>query len=1082
MNIHLIPGLDLGRPHFKPARLLVAALFLASYAGASAAQQDKAYAACVPKDKKLDPKWVESLTAKGERKIYRGDELKYIAMPCGGIGAGQIEITGDGTLGSWWIFNEDQKSNRGNGYGNGWYYLHPQPVDKPVEHGFAIRIAQPGKPGQVLELSRKDFDDLSFIGEYPIATLEYRKSGTKLPVAIQSEVFSPFVPLSVRDSANPVTVLRYSITNTSDKPLEISVAGWLQNHTFPQKNDTRISRVVREKNLTAVQHGLQLAPDAAASIPVPVDWDDFESPTYADHWTVEGDAFAGGPANAKAEKFSQPLSGYHGSRMASSFPGEGKENLQGKLISKPFRISRKHILFSIAGGKFPGATSVNLKVDGKVELTETGDNSNTLRPIDWDVAKWMGKEAVLEIVDERTGGWGFVHADNFRFVEDPNSSVVPRGNGHTQYGDLALSVLDPEAQAAAFWPNREAFLSAFSTGKVQGEESRAGSESGIGSVCSTLVLEPGQTRQVTFVVSWWFPNSRRLGLVGHIYNNWHMNSVEAASYVADNFERLYSQTRLFRDTYFDTTLPYWLANRIIMPVSTLASDNVCIFENGRFYAHEGVGFCPGTCGHVYNFVNAVAMLFPELERSTRLQQDLDERFGFDPASGRINFRGHDGPNPEAGHAYASDAQSGYVLKLYREHLMSRDRKFLDSVWPKVKQVIGYQIFLDGAGRGLEPNGVLEGLQTMWDPMWYGPNPYNETLYLAALRAAEEMARIEGENALADRYHAIFVSGQKFMNERMWNGDYYVHLYPQGFRNAGSTSGVVTPKDEQANAAGFIKAFNQGTPHYYVSTACDAQQLFGQTWADRLGMGRILPEDRCRSAAASIFLHNWTPDIATVYKLYPPHNRTLGAFGEAGLVNGAWPVVARQPFENCHDKDDLWTGLEYQAACDMLSAGLLQEGLTVIRAVDERYDAKKRNPWNEVEGAEHYSRAMHSWSILLTLSGFTCDGPAGMIGFAPKITPDNFKCFFSTAEGWGSFSQKVDAAIQIAAIDLKWGLLRLKEISLAPAGANFPSKVTVRQGSHVVPSQMEAKDGRIWIRLEKQAVIPAGGRLEIQLAE
>ena len=138
------------------------------------------------------------------------------------------------------------------------------------------------------------------------------------------------------------------------------------------------------------------------------------------------------------------------------------------------------------------------------------------------------------------------------------------------------------------------------------------------------------------------------------------------------------------------------------------------------YAYEGVSFCLGTCGHVHNFAAAAARLFPELERSVRLQQDL--ALAFDPASGRVNFRGANGADPEHAWAYASDAQSGYVLKLYREHLMSPDNSFLDEVWPKVKRIIGYMIFHDGATRGVEPNGVLEDLQTFWDPMWYGPNP------------------------------------------------------------------------------------------------------------------------------------------------------------------------------------------------------------------------------------------------------------------------------------------------------------------------------------------------------------------------
>ena len=98
-----------------------------------------------------------------------------------------------------------------------------------------------------------------------------------------------------------------------------------------------------------------------------------------------------------------------------------------------------------------------------------------------------------------------------------------------------------------------------------------------------------------------------------------------------------------------------------------------------------------------------------------------------------------------------------------------------------------------------------------------------------------------------------------------------------------------------------------------------------------------------------------------------------------MVNGAWPKVPRQSFENTHDKDDVWTGLEYEAACDMLNEGLLEEGLTVIRAIHDRYNGTKRNPWNEIEGWDHYSRAMHAWNFLLVLSGYTHDGPAGSSG-------------------------------------------------------------------------------------------------------
>ncbi len=60
----------------------------------------------VPADKKLSPEWVKSLFARGTPEVLRGGELKYVGMPVGGIGAGQLYLGGDGRLWHWDIFNQ----------------------------------------------------------------------------------------------------------------------------------------------------------------------------------------------------------------------------------------------------------------------------------------------------------------------------------------------------------------------------------------------------------------------------------------------------------------------------------------------------------------------------------------------------------------------------------------------------------------------------------------------------------------------------------------------------------------------------------------------------------------------------------------------------------------------------------------------------------------------------------------------------------------------------------------------------------------------------------------------------------------
>ena len=58
----------------------------------------------IPADKKLTPEWVASLTERGQAEVFSGEQLKYIGMPVGGIGCGQLYLGGDGRLWLWGIF------------------------------------------------------------------------------------------------------------------------------------------------------------------------------------------------------------------------------------------------------------------------------------------------------------------------------------------------------------------------------------------------------------------------------------------------------------------------------------------------------------------------------------------------------------------------------------------------------------------------------------------------------------------------------------------------------------------------------------------------------------------------------------------------------------------------------------------------------------------------------------------------------------------------------------------------------------------------------------------------------------------
>jgi fructan beta-fructosidase len=140
---------------------------------------------------------------------------------------------------------------------------------------------------------------------------------------------------------------------------------------------------------------------------------DFEGDTYGD-WKTTGTAFGNGPARGTLPG-QMPVTGFLGKGLVNSFNGGDKST--GTLTSPSFKVERKYINFLVGGGKFPGKTCINLRVDDKVVRTATGPNdqpggSEALDWASWDVAGLEGKKAVIQIVDDATGGWGHINVDH----------------------------------------------------------------------------------------------------------------------------------------------------------------------------------------------------------------------------------------------------------------------------------------------------------------------------------------------------------------------------------------------------------------------------------------------------------------------------------------------------------------------------------------------------------------------------------------------------------------------------------------------------------------------------------------------
>jgi non-lysosomal glucosylceramidase len=601
-------------------------------------------ATLVPPEKNLDPAWVKSLFERGMPEVYTGDDLKYIGMPIGGICTGQLYLGGDGKLWQWDIFNIIVSSGC-----SGDRYQHPPKPEnaRPVDQGFAIAVSSGGTSKTYL-LDKTGFPDIHFRGEYPIAKIDY--AGADVPVAVSLEAFSPFLPLNADESGIPATYFHYKVKNVSGSPVEATLTGWLQNTVCRELGESslRKNNIVREDGLTFLNCAMEPTPTSGSERP-DFTQEKWQSATY-EGWTTEGTAFGTGPVLRKDFPIYMGNVGGDTDRVVNSHasaPGtdEGAKDAQtGTLTSKPFTIQRNYLKFWIGGGNHPGRTCLNVLVDGKVVRSATGPDSNEMRVKTLDLRDWQGKSAQIQIVDAETGGWGNIGIGQISQTDNASDEKL---QDRRDYGTMGLALFGAPAETA---------LEAVDKTSLSGTPAAATAPSLLGAVGRKMTIMPGETAEAIFALTWNFPNLKLDGLPnkGRYYANKFKSATAVAQYLGANWKRLSAATRLWRDTWYDSTLPYWFLDRTFITVATLATSTPYRFTDGRFYSWEGVNSCQGTCTHVWHYAQAMSRIFPELERDTRERVDLG--ISLNRESGVSGFRG------EFDRSLAVDGQAGTIIR------------------------------------------------------------------------------------------------------------------------------------------------------------------------------------------------------------------------------------------------------------------------------------------------------------------------------------------------------------------------------------------------------------------------------------
>ena len=992
----------------------------------------------IPAEKKLDPGWVKSLTERGEKQVFKGSELAHIGMPIGGLFAGQLYLGGDGQLWLWDVFNGAAFTGWSGNYS-------PRPVVKPLEQTFGLIVG-----GKEVPLSTNGFSGITFRGEYPMAFVVYKDPN--VPVQIALTAFSPFIPLDVDDSSLPLTVMKYSITNTSPHPVTVTMKGTLENFVMARErgalNGKRINRVTNEGSLTLLEESVEQ--EAA-------------SPTSKDHvieawskgdfsdWKVEGEAFGQGAYKASdlspehkglgLDHLGKDTEGFVSSRPFTS--RSGVPRLFGSLTSPSFPIDRAHLyVWMRPESRARNSSGIDLVVDGKVVASLRPPASpydvHELRLQALDLNPWAGKQGVLRILDEETAPKsgitvGKIFLSDREILHNPKTGFVENHPDAEDSGSMALALLEGPADLSS-----------------EKQVTRA-PEKLTGFLCRTLTLQPGESKKLTFAIAWFFPNLNHIPKIkeqGRWYASKFSSAGDVVRYFIKNRDRLEGQTRLWHDTWYDSTLPLWFLERTMLSIDNLATSSNYRFRNGRWWAWEGVGSCEGTCGHVYGYAQAIGRLFPSIERDQRERID----FGTSLApEGWIDCRGEN-------HGKAAiDAQAMYILRALREHQMTTDNAFLARIWPAVKKATEYMIRQDPGEKG-----VIEGGQhNTLDADWYGEVSWYNGLYLAALQSAASMADIMQDPSFATRCRKIAEQGAEYQTKNLFNGEY--------FQN----------KVDPAH----LDTINSGS-------GCEIDQVLGQSWAFQVGLPRILPKRETLSALNALWKYNFAPDVGPFKAVYTK-GRNYAEPGEGGLLMCTFPITdwdlkkasgrGNEMFASYFN--ECMNGFEHQVAGHMIWEGdpdsdLVMRGLAVERAIHDRYAAKKRNPYNEVECGDHYGRSMASYGVFLAACGYEYDGPRGHIGFAPKIQPDHFMAAFTAAEGWGSYSQEITGETITAELTVKWGAVKLSTFSISAPRKPLSLIVTIE--GKPIDATVDTTDGKSTVTFKDQLLINKGQTVRVVL--
>ena len=863
----------------------------------------------------------------------------------------------------------------------------------------------------------QDFGRVEFAGEYPIGLVRYKADG--FPIEVEMEAFSPFIPLNAKDSALPATIFHITLKNTSDEVQRVGVLGWLENavcfdsakamHAVATQPDRQ-----RERPHVDRPHGQGDAERAGRRSPGPRSSWRISKATATATGQATGEAFGKGPAHGTLPN-QQTVSGFLGKGLVNTFLGGDRP--QGTLTSPAFEVSRKYLNFLIGGGSHAGQTCINLLIDGKAVRTATGKDNEKLEWHFWNVEDLQGKTARIEIVDRNSGGWGHINIDQIELADEslrrqpgPVRQAARLRFAGARLGGRGVSAKNTReiVESTAGW-SKLLHATIDVTYPVTERRSEA-------MATKMVKLAPRASRTFTFVLAWFFPNHPQ----GHEYDSRFADATKVAQYVLDNHDRLAGDTKKWHQTFYeDSTLPRWLLFRLHSTVSTLAT-GTCQWWQQRPVL--GLGRRRLLRGDLHARLELRPRAGPAVPRAgTQRPRDAGLRRG---------LRRQQRPRrlPEQPHAMRRTASAARSSRPIASTCARRTTRSCKRNWPRIKKALEFSIKQDG-----NDDGLIENSQhNTYDINFEGPNTFVGSLYLAALRAGEEMAREMDDEDFAERCEKIFESGVDLTMERLWDGEYFIQIVDLKKH----------PKDQ----------YGKG---------CLSDQLFGQGWAHQLALGYIYPPEQVKQALRQHLEVQLGAGHRPVQR-GPSAGAMVRPAGRGGTVH---LHLAQEPVPE-RRRALPGRGLDGHRVPGRRPHGLGGHGHRGPGHLPRRpgpLPARQAQPVQRDRVRRPLCPGMASWGVYTALAGFEYHGPNGTHRLCAAHHAGEFPGRVHRGRRLGLLRPDPDADVQREQIDLRWGRLKLKSLAFAvPQDWKTVKMATSRRRQVLINSRHHrAGDGRAW---------------------